>query len=121
MTEEELADQRAFEGYGSFLMLIDCQVPKRAIRDWIVFRYGDIKEPAESGFFQLCALHSFSKKFPMKTEKEFIESMSESDSLIDHSVEECGLCCHNFIMAEVAREIRASGDFDGAVKKWSKE
>lgn len=55
------------------------------------------------------------------TDEEFIRSMAESDSLIDHDPEQCGICGHQFIMATVAREMLASGDFANAVHRWADE
>lgn len=43
------------------------------------------------------------------------------DELLEHDIETCGMCYHRFVMAEVAREIKASGDFTDAIHRWSKE
>lgn len=56
------------------------------------------------------------------TDKEFLESMAKSDSLIDHEPNgTCGMCHHQFLMAEVAREMIANGDTGEVINKWSTE
>lgn len=51
------------------------------------------------------------------TDHEFLKSMSSMDEYVDHE-DNCGQCCHQQIMAQVARELLASDDSD-LVKKWS--
>lgn len=56
------------------------------------------------------------------TDAEFLESMSRMDSLIDHEPDStCGMCHHQFLMAQVARDMIAAGETEGAIKKWSDE
>lgn len=54
-------------------------------------------------------------------DKEFLESMATGDSLIDHDPEECGMCGHQFIMAQTARDMLAAGDIEDGINKWSLE
>lgn len=54
------------------------------------------------------------------TDKQFLESMSQSDSLVDHE-DGCGMCEHQRIMAQVAREMLAAGNTEDAISKWSDE
>ena len=53
------------------------------------------------------------------TDKKFMESMATHDSLIDHDIEKCGMCFHNFVMAQVARDFVKEGIYD--IGKWSDE
>lgn len=55
------------------------------------------------------------------SDQEFLKSMAHSDSLIDHDPEECGQCGHQFIMAQVARDMLAAGDVEDGICKWSEE
>lgn len=56
------------------------------------------------------------------TDAEFLESMSRSDSLIDHEPNgTCGMCHHMFLMAEVARDMVKAGETEDVIGKWSKE
>ena len=57
----------------------------------------------------------------VKTGKEFLESMSKMDELIEHDEEECGQCGHQFMMAQTARDMLAAGDFDDSINKWTVE
>ena len=56
-----------------------------------------------------------------QTPKEFLESMSRMDSLIDHDPEECGQCGHQYIMAQTARDMLAANDIEDGISKWSQE
>lgn len=53
------------------------------------------------------------------TDKEFLASMSKIDSHLDHDVDVCGQCFHQFLMAEVAREL-LENDFY-SINAWSEE
>jgi hypothetical protein len=56
------------------------------------------------------------------TDEEFVKSMSNSDSLIDHEPNgTCGMCHHQWLMAEVAREMVKEGNFENAISRWSEE
>ena len=56
------------------------------------------------------------------TDAKFLETMSRTDSLIDHEPDTiCGMCHHQFLMAQVARDMIASGETEDVVKKWSVE
>lgn len=55
----------------------------------------------------------------MKTDKEFLESMASMDSLLDHDTEACGQCFHQFLMAEVARELLENEFY--SMNAWSEE
>jgi hypothetical protein len=57
-----------------------------------------------------------SKKY---TNKQFMESMAKQDSLLDHDIETCGMCFHNWVMAEVAREMVKEKVYD--IDKWCEE
>lgn len=54
-------------------------------------------------------------------EWEFLQSMATADELIDHDVEVCGMCYHRHVMAEVARELIAAGQFADATQLWAEE
>jgi hypothetical protein len=56
------------------------------------------------------------------TDAEFLETMSRTDSLIDHEPDTtCGMCHHQFVMAQVARDMIAAGETEDVIKKWSDE
>jgi len=55
------------------------------------------------------------------SDREFLESMSRADRLIDHDVEECGQCCHQSIMAQTARDLLAEGEILDGISKWAAE
>lgn len=60
-------------------------------------------------------------KEPPNDPYDFFESMSTMDDLIQyqgHTIEECGMCYHNYIMAEVAREMRGQ---EKTIGEWSAE
>jgi phage terminase large subunit-like protein len=48
--------------------------------------------------------------------------MSNSDRFLDHEPNTiCGMCHHQFIMAQVARDIIATSEKDDVIRKWSEE
>lgn len=51
------------------------------------------------------------------TDQEFLESMAKSDRLISCDPENCGMCGHQFIMAQTARDMLAAGDIEDGVTK----
>lgn len=59
------------------------------------------------------------------TDAQFLETMSRTDSLLDHDPDGsccvCGMCHHQFLMAQVAREMIAAGETEDVIKKWSEE
>lgn len=56
------------------------------------------------------------------TDAEFLETMSRTDSLIDHEPDTiCGMCHHQFVMAQVARDMIAAGETEDVIKKWADE
>ena len=55
------------------------------------------------------------------TDKTFLEHMASDEHLEDHDPEECGLCYHRRLWAEVAREMLASDDVKDAIARWEKE
>lgn len=56
------------------------------------------------------------------SETEFLETMSNSDKLIDHEPDTiCGMCHHQFLMAQVARDMIAEGEKEDVIRKWSQE
>lgn len=55
----------------------------------------------------------------MHDARNFLESMSGIDSLVEHDIETCGMCCHQRIMGEVAREMLEAGETDNGVQIWS--
>lgn len=56
------------------------------------------------------------------TDAQFLESMSKADELIEHEPDTiCGMCHHQFVMAQVARDMIAAGDDVDVIKKWSEE
>jgi hypothetical protein len=55
------------------------------------------------------------------SDRDFLERIARSDSLVDHDGETCGLC-HNMILgAQVAREILEAGEYEDLVSKWAEE
>lgn len=56
---------------------------------------------------------------PVMTDQQFLESMSKADELIDHDGETCGMCSHQIINAQVAREMLATGG--GTTQQWCDE
>lgn len=57
------------------------------------------------------------------SDQDFLHSMSTSDSLVDHE-DNCGMCEHQRIMAQVARDMLAAGekgDKSDVIAKWSNE
>lgn len=53
-----------------------------------------------------------------------LHNMTKLDRDLDHDVEVCGLCCHQKIMADTARDLLAKGaDPDGreAIEMWEAE
>lgn len=56
------------------------------------------------------------------TDRQFLESMSRIDLMIDHEPDTtCGMCHHQFLMAQVARDLIASGETENVIVKWSEE
>jgi hypothetical protein len=55
------------------------------------------------------------------SDREFLESMARADRLNDHDVDECGMCCHQFIRAQAARDLLAEGDILDGIAKWVAE
>lgn len=54
----------------------------------------------------------------MRTDQEFLESMSRCDELVDHQ-DNCGHCYMQIVMAEVARELVKRGN--GTLAEWDDE
>jgi hypothetical protein len=55
------------------------------------------------------------------SDQDFLERMAQSDALVDHDGETCGMC-HNIILgAEVAREMLQAGEYEDVVSKWAAE
>jgi hypothetical protein len=54
----------------------------------------------------------------MKNDKQFLESMAQTDSLVDHE-DDCGQCEHQRIMGQVARDLLAEGNH--SIAAWDKE
>jgi len=54
----------------------------------------------------------------MKNDKEFLEQMSEMDSLVDHH-DNCGECFMQICMAEAARQLLENNDTENGIKKWA--
>ena len=69
-----------------------------------------LAEPSDKAK-QLASDSQIIAKSRKMTPKEFLESMAGMDSLIDHDPEECGMCGHQHIMAQTARDMIAAGDF----------
>jgi hypothetical protein len=55
-----------------------------------------------------------------QSDKEFLESMSNMDALVDHE-DGCGQCEHQRIMAQTARDLLAAGNITDGIKQWSDE
>jgi hypothetical protein len=55
------------------------------------------------------------------SDREFLESMARGDSLIDHDIEQCGMCCQQYIMAQTARDLLAEGEILNGISKWAEE
>ena len=56
------------------------------------------------------------------TDQQFLETMSRIDLLIDHAPDTiCGMCHHQFLMAQVARDMLAKGETEDVIVKWSEE
>jgi len=54
------------------------------------------------------------------TDSDFLQTMARMDLLIDHEPDTtCGMCHHQFVMAQVARDMIAAGETDDVIKKWS--
>jgi hypothetical protein len=57
------------------------------------------------------------------TDQQFLESMSQSDYLLEHDPDTiCGMCHNQFLMAQVARDMLAAG-FENVdvINHWSEE
>jgi hypothetical protein len=52
---------------------------------------------------------------------DFLSSMARGDELNDHDIETCGLCCRQYINAEVAREMIAAGQWENGTQVWAEE
>ena len=55
------------------------------------------------------------------SDQDFLERMAESDSLVDHDAEICGMCCSIILGAQVAREMLEAGEYEDVVSKWTAE
>lgn len=55
---------------------------------------------------------------PRMTDREFLESMATSDSLVDHK-DNCGVCGHQIVMGEAARQLLTANDVEDGIAKWS--
>lgn len=55
------------------------------------------------------------------TPEKFLEHMAQSDELVDHDGETCGMCYHMRLGAIVAREMIAAGEHEDLIGKWGKE
>lgn len=61
------------------------------------------------------------------SDMEFLENMTHSDRMLDHSIEECGQCYYNKLCADVARDMMSlieKGEKDAdknIVKRWVAE
>ncbi len=54
--------------------------------------------------------------------KEFLENMSITDSLLSHSIEICGNCYYQYIIAQIARDMLKNNDTEGdVVTRWNDE
>src|SRR6202790_3535152 len=55
------------------------------------------------------------------SDRDFLERMAQSDDLVDHDGDTCGMC-HNMILgAQVARDMIEAGEYEDAVSKWATE
>lgn len=54
-------------------------------------------------------------------DQDFLERMAQSDELVDHDGEQCGMCCNIILGAEVAREMLEAGEYEDVVRKWAAE
>lgn len=54
-----------------------------------------------------------------RSDREFLESMSRGDRLVDHA-DDCGHCGMQIVMAEAARELLADGEILDGIAKWSR-
>ena len=55
------------------------------------------------------------------SDRDFLERIARSDSLVDHDGETCGLCFNIIIGAQVAREMLEAGEYEDVVGKWAAE
>jgi hypothetical protein len=55
------------------------------------------------------------------SDQDFLERMAESDSLVDHDGESCGMCCNIILGAQLAREMLEAGEYEDVVSKWAAE
>jgi len=55
-----------------------------------------------------------------RTPEEFIESVSQFDDHNEHE-DNCGICFHKYAMAQAARNILESGNFENALERWDIE
>jgi hypothetical protein len=55
------------------------------------------------------------------SDQDFLERMAESDSLVDHDGESCGMCCNIILGAQLAREMLEAGEYEDVVSKWATE
>ncbi len=54
-----------------------------------------------------------------KRDREFLRSQTRQH--VEHEPGECGHCEYRRLMAEVAREILASGDAEDGISRWAEE
>ena len=58
----------------------------------------------------------------MKTDQEVLRSMATYDELIDHDIEECGMCYHQWVMAQTARDMIAAGELgENCLQEWTEK
>jgi hypothetical protein len=55
------------------------------------------------------------------SDQDFLERMAQSDALVDHDGETCGLCHNIMLGAQVAREMIEAGEYEDVVGKWATE
>jgi hypothetical protein len=55
------------------------------------------------------------------SDQDFLERMAQSDSVVDHDGETCGMCYNIIIGAQVAREMLDAGEYEDVVSKWAVE
>jgi hypothetical protein len=77
----------------------------------------DYREAAEEALDQAKALAGLGTM----SDREFLDSMARADQLIDHDVEECGMCFQRFIQAQTARDLLAEGEILDGIAKWAAE
>lgn len=58
---------------------------------------------------------------PASSDRAFLVMMARSDAQVDHDGETCGMCHHQVLQAQVAREMLAAGEVAGAMDRWAVE